>query len=78
MITNIRRFWTDETGPELVEWAVVTIILLVAAVFLYIAVGRALGSVICSIECWLKEITHDHSQITKQDCQDLNEQCGEG
>ena len=27
----LNRFWNDETGPEIVEWAVVTIILLVAA-----------------------------------------------
>ncbi len=47
MIHQIRKFWDDETGPELVEWAVVTIILLVAAVVLYIAVGKALGAVIC-------------------------------
>jgi Flp pilus assembly pilin Flp len=52
-MNTLKRFWGDESGPELVEWAVVTIVLLVAAVILYIAVGRVLGGVICSIYCWL-------------------------
>ena len=34
---TLQKFWVDESGPELVEWAVVTIILLVAAIVLYIA-----------------------------------------
>ena len=28
----LREFWQDESGPEMVEWAVVTLILLVATV----------------------------------------------
>ena len=48
-MSMLNRFWNDETGPELVEWAVVTIILLVAAVVLYIAVGKILGGVICGV-----------------------------
>jgi Flp pilus assembly pilin Flp len=76
MISNIRKFWKDESGPELVEWAVVTIILLVAAVILYIAVGRALGSVICSIRCWLDKIDEDHDQITGSDvCEEQGHDC---
>jgi Flp pilus assembly pilin Flp len=55
-MNTLKRFWGDESGPELVEWAVVTIILLVAAVVLYIAVGRVLGGVICSVYCWLNII----------------------
>lgn len=54
-MSMLNRFWNDETGPELVEWAVVTIILLVAAIVLYIAVGKVLGGVICSIFCWLQQ-----------------------
>lgn len=53
MFDTLKRFWNDESGPELVEWAVVTIILLVAAIVLYIAVGKLLGNVICGIQCWL-------------------------
>ena len=57
MINTFNRFWRDESGPELVEWAVVTIILLVAAVVLYVAVGKALGGVICSIFCWISSVS---------------------
>ncbi len=56
MINSLNRFWRDESGPELVEWAVVTIILLVAAVVLYVAVGKALGGVVCSIFCWIQSV----------------------
>lgn len=56
MMNTLNRFWRDESGPELVEWAVVTIILLVAAVVLYVAVGKALGGVICSVFCWLQSV----------------------
>jgi Flp pilus assembly pilin Flp len=56
MIRTLNRFWNDESGPELVEWAVVTIILLVAAVVLYVAVGKALGGVVCSIFCWIQSV----------------------
>jgi len=52
-MSMLNRFWKDESGPELVEWAVVTIILLVAAVVLYVAVGKALGGVICAVFCWI-------------------------
>lgn len=61
MIGTFQKFWADETGPELVEWAVVTIILLVAAVVLYIAVGKALGGVICSVYCWLTTVASGSS-----------------
>ncbi len=62
MISTLNRFWKDESGPELVEWAVVTIILLVAAVVLYVAVGKALGSVLCSIYCWIASVRDSDSQ----------------
>lgn len=32
MNQTVHRFWNDENGAEMVEWAVVTIILLVATV----------------------------------------------
>ena len=37
MKTTLTRFWRDETGPELVEWAVVTAVLLTATVAIVIA-----------------------------------------
>lgn len=42
MIEELRSFWEDETGPELVEWAVVTIVLLAATVVVLMQVGDAL------------------------------------
>ena len=33
----MRRFWQDELGAEMVEWAVVTVILLVSTVAVLIA-----------------------------------------
>lgn len=66
----MNRFWNDESGPELVEWAVVTIILLVAAIVLYIAVGKVLGGVICSIFCWLQQAktSTGHDESAKNTC----------
>lgn len=32
MNQTVHRFWNDENGAEMVEWAVVTVILLVATV----------------------------------------------
>jgi hypothetical protein len=70
MIHNIKRFWNDDSGPELVEWAVVTIILLVAAVVLYVAVGNALGAVICAVKCWLLAVVQDTRDGITADCFD--------
>ncbi len=69
-MSTLKRFWSDESGPELVEWAVVTIILLVAAVILYIAVGKALGAVICAIYCWLNQVrtSQGHESAQRSSC----------
>ena len=78
-MNTLKRFWTDESGPELVEWAVVTIILLVAAVILYIAVGKALGAVICAIHCWLEGVKSStgHESASKEMCDEATaEDCG--
>ena len=32
MKAMLQRFWSDQSGAEMVEWAVVTIVLLVASV----------------------------------------------
>jgi len=76
-VNTIKRFWSDESGPELVEWAVVTIILLVAAVVLYIAVGKVLGMVICSIYCWLNMVktASGHAGATKESCDAQGNEC---
>ena len=78
-MNTIKRFWSDDSGPELVEWAVVTIILLVAAVILYIAVGKVLGGVICSIYCWLEVIndSNESQNATRDRCDNKqNTDCG--
>jgi len=78
-MSTLKRFWNDESGPELVEWAVVTIILLVAAVILYIAVGRALGAVVCAIYCWLNQVksSSGHQSATRTVCDsETHESCG--
>ena len=46
MVRDLRGFLRDETGPELVEWAVVTIILLVATVAAYRIVGDKLKEIL--------------------------------
>lgn len=45
MIKELQRFWRDETGPELVEWAVVTLVLLAATVVVIQAIGVELERV---------------------------------
>jgi len=42
VIEELQRFLRDEAGPELVEWAVVTIVLLAATVLVLIAIGDEL------------------------------------
>ena len=39
---ELRRFMSDEKGPELVEWAIVTVILVLATVLILGAIGRQL------------------------------------
>ena len=42
MRNEFQRFLSDESGPGLVEWAVVTVILLAATIFILIAIGDQL------------------------------------
>lgn len=53
MMQELKRFLSDESGPELVEWAVVTIILLVATVLILRAVGNALKLTYQDIQAWI-------------------------
>ena len=45
MIQELRSFWQDEAGSELVEWAVVTIVLLLATVAVLRLVGAEIARV---------------------------------
>ena len=42
MIRELRSFWQDESGSEIVEWVVVTAILLAASVAVLLAIGARL------------------------------------
>jgi Flp pilus assembly pilin Flp len=78
MINTFHRFWNDESGPELVEWAVVTIILLIASVVLYLAVGKVLGTMICSIWCWINaaSTSQGHGITQRSECDAKDNNCG--
>ena len=55
------------------------IILLVAAVILYIAVGKALGAVVCAIYCWLNNVKSStgHTAATRTMCDsETADSCG--
>lgn len=45
MVQELRRFLRDESGPELVEWAVVTVILILATFAILQAIGGELNAI---------------------------------
>jgi Flp pilus assembly pilin Flp len=55
MDSLIKRFWEDESGPELVEWAVVTIVLLVATVPVLLLLRTAIYDALQSMFKYLEE-----------------------
>jgi Flp pilus assembly pilin Flp len=59
MNPTIKRFWNDEAGAEMVEWAVVTIILLTATVWILMALRDLLNDVFKSIFLRLQEDPDD-------------------
>ncbi len=56
MPEELRLFLTDESGAELVEWAVVTLILLGATAAVLIAIGDELERIFTSILNQLERI----------------------
>ncbi|MGD2176515.1 MAG: Flp family type IVb pilin [Anaerolineae bacterium] len=56
MLGELKTFWNDEQGAEFVEWAVVVIILLVAAVVVYRLVGDELASILDKIAAYLAAV----------------------
>ena len=56
MTKELQRFFGDESGPELVEWAVVTIILLVATVPVLMAITDELKRIFEGILTQLERI----------------------
>jgi Flp pilus assembly pilin Flp len=53
MLDEFKRFLADDSGPELVEWAVVTVVLLAATFVILVAIGGALKARFLSILCQL-------------------------
>ncbi len=53
MLAELRRFVADESGPELVEWAVVTVVLLAATFLILVAIQGALRARFLNILCEL-------------------------
>jgi len=54
MLRELKRFWKDESGPELVEWAVVTVILILATVAILSSIGDELSGIYTKILDTLK------------------------
>lgn len=54
MVQEFKRFVYDDSGPELVEWAVVTIILLLATIIILGAIRGALADIYRNILTYLQ------------------------
>jgi len=57
MVRELKRFIQDESGPELIEWAVVTIILLLATIVILGAIRTALADIYNNILDYLQSDT---------------------
>ena len=55
-MSRLRRFLADESGPELVEWAIVTVILVLATYLILQAIGDQLSAIYREILRVLGEI----------------------
>lgn len=55
MRTTVKRFWEDESGPELVEWALVTVILLIATTAVVISLREVIVDTLKSLFAALQE-----------------------
>lgn len=53
---ELRRFFADESGPELVEWVVVTLILLIFTIATMMAIGGRLKDMFVAILTELQTI----------------------
>jgi len=58
----LRRFLLDESGPELVEWAIVTVILVLATVLILGAIGTQLTAMYQRILDLLRDIGTEPAQ----------------
>lgn len=55
-MSRLKRFLSDERGPELVEWAIVTVILVLATYLILQAIGDQLSAIYREILRVLGEI----------------------
>lgn len=56
VVKELQRFLKDESGPELVEWAVVTVILILATYAILQSIGSELKNIYTTILETLKNI----------------------
>jgi Flp pilus assembly pilin Flp len=49
MLRELQRFFADEGGTEVIEWAVVALVLLAFTVGAIILVGQQLNTVLCNM-----------------------------
>lgn len=47
LLRELGRFYADEGGTEVIEWAVVALVLLAATIVAVIAVGNQLNTLLC-------------------------------
>ncbi|MBM4429674.1 MAG: hypothetical protein FJ026_04900 [Chloroflexi bacterium] len=59
---ELKRFLSDESGPELVEWAIVTVILVLASWLIYQAIGDELAAILRDILRVLRGIRRPDAQ----------------
>jgi len=59
---ELRRFLSDESGPELVEWAIVTVILVLATYLIIQAIGDQLTLIYRDILRILRNILRPEAQ----------------
>ena len=56
VIQELKRFVADESGPELVEWAVVTVILILATYAILQSIGGELNAIYQTIRDTLVDV----------------------
>ena len=63
MLKEFKRFVQDDSGPELIEWAVVTVILLLATILILGAIGDSLSTIYNKIFGFLEnDVLRDPAQ----------------
>ncbi len=51
-----RRFWADERGGQVVEWIVVTLIMIVATFAILQAVGGEISAFVTGAIAWVRNL----------------------